>query len=102
MTYVILPDPQTVNLMIDIAKLSSMQTLIEMNLIKSDISMREAYRKYGPAIVKRWHEEGLIKFLQDGPNKRIRIDRIQIEAISKASNRGGYLSTEERSQKSEK
>jgi hypothetical protein len=92
MSYTILPDPQIVNMMIDVAKLSSMQIIIEMNLIKSDISLREANRKYGPAIVKRWHEEGLIKYLQDGPNMRIRIDRVQIEAVAKASNRGNYLS----------
>lgn len=36
MSYTILPDPQMINLMIDVAKLSSMQTLIEMNLINSD------------------------------------------------------------------
>jgi hypothetical protein len=88
MAYVILPDPQMINLMIDIAKLSSMQTLIEMNLLKPDISLREAQRKYGPGVVKRWHEEGLIKYLQDGPNKKIRIDRLKLDAVAKASNRG--------------
>ena len=88
MSYTILPDPQMINLMIDVAKLSSMQTLIEMNLVSSDISLREAQRKYGAGVVKRWHEEGLIKYLQDAPGCKIRIDRIQIEAVSKASNRG--------------
>ena len=92
MSYSILPDPQMVNLMIDVAKLSSMQTLIEMNLVKSHLSEREAKRKYGPTIIKRWRDEGLIKYLQDGPGKTIRIDLLQIEAVAKASNRGKYLS----------
>ena len=85
------PDPEAINFIIDIAKLSSMQTLIEMNLIKSEISLREAQRKYGKGVVNRWHEEGLIKFIQDGPGRRIRIYRVQIEAVSKASNRGTYM-----------
>ena len=96
MSYTILPDPQMINLMIDVAKLSSMQTLIEMNLVNSDISLREANRMYGSAIVGRWYQEGLINFFIEGNTSGIRIDRIEIEATAKASNRGTYLSTKER------
>jgi hypothetical protein len=74
--------------MIDVAKLSSMQTLIEMNLVNSDISLREANRMYGSAIVGRWYQEGLINFFIEDNTSGIRIDRIEIEAVSKASNRG--------------
>lgn len=82
------PDPETINFMLEIAKLAVLKRDIDEGKTKAFLSFREACTKYGPAIVKRWHEEGLVKFLQDGPNKKIRIDRLKIEAVAKSSNRG--------------
>ena len=90
------PDIEMINFMIDIAELASMKTRIEDDKLKPYISFREAARLHGAAIVKRWHDEGLIEFLQDGPNSKIRIERIRIEAVAKASNRATYLTTKER------
>lgn len=82
------PDPETINMMIDIAELASLKTRIEDDKISPYISFQEAGRKYGIAIVKAWKDEGLIKFIQDKPKGKIRIDRLKIEAVSKSSNRG--------------
>jgi hypothetical protein len=102
MGYFIKPDPEEIRFIIEIAELASLKTRIEDDKLSPDISLRQAQRKYGAAIVNRWIREHLITLRQDGPNMKYRIDRIQIEVVSKASNRGNYLSTEERSQKSEK
>ena len=88
MAYTILPDPEMIRLMIDIAELASLKTRIEDDKLSPDISLRAAQRKYGTGAVNRWIKEGLIKPRQDGPNQKCRIDRIQIEAVNKASNRG--------------
>lgn len=82
------PDIETINLMIGIAKLVRLDTKIEDGLIKPYISFREAGRKYGVAIVRKWHSDRLIEFLQDVPGGKIRIDRLRLEAVAKSSNRG--------------
>jgi hypothetical protein len=97
MAYLTLPDPETINFMIQIAELASMKTLIDTNQIKPYLSLREAQRKYGTAIVNRWLKEDLIQKRKDGNgSSKIRIDRIQIEAVSKACNRATYITTKER------
>lgn len=82
------PDPETINMMLEVAKLAVLQRDIDEGKVKAYISFRDAARRYGAGVVKRWHDEGLITYLQDGPNMKIRIDRMQLEAVAKASNRG--------------
>lgn len=90
------PDVEMINLLIDVAEIASMKTRIEDKKLSPFISFREAARLHGAAIVKRWHNEGLIEFLQDGPNTKIRIDRLRLEAVAKMSNRATYIPAKER------
>jgi hypothetical protein len=99
MTHLRLPESKTEyrNALIDAAELGAQKALIEADMLRPYLNLRQAQRKYGAAIVKRWHEEGLIRFIKDGNyTASIRIDRIQIEAIAKACNRATFLTTEER------
>jgi len=94
-----LPETETEyrNALVDAAELGAMKALETAGLLKPYIKLREANRMYGSAIVGRWYQEGLIHFIKDGNNNSsVRIDRIEIEATAKASNRGTYLSTKER------
>ena len=85
------------NALVDAAEVGAMKALIETNQLKPYLSKREANRKYGTAIVNRWIKERLIWPIQDGTSSaKMRIDRIQIETVAKASNRATYLLTEER------
>ena len=94
------PDIEMINLMIDIATLASLKTRIEDDKLSPFMSLSEAQRKYKTAIVNRWIKEGLITKIKDGNNtSKVRIDRVKIEAVSKASNRGTYLTTKERENK---
>lgn len=70
--------------------------LVETRQISPDISMREAGKLYGPAVVRRWIDEGLIKVRQDGPGCKIRISRIELEEVSRASNRAQFMTVVER------
>jgi hypothetical protein len=94
-----LPQSETeyLNALVDAADLGAQKALIEADVIKPFLSLREAHRKYGQAVVNRWIKEGLIRPGKDGENNaKIRIDRLAIDAVSKASNRTTYLSTAER------
>jgi hypothetical protein len=85
------------NALIDAAEIGAKKALEEMGLIKPYLKLREAHRLYGESIVRRWIQEGLIRPIKDGTrNASVRINRIQIEAIAKTSNRANYLTTEER------
>lgn len=78
--------------LLDVAEITAQKVLIETGKLKPYMTEREAGKRYGPAVVRRWIEEGLIKYQQDGPGCNKRIDRIQIEAVSKASNRTTFMS----------
>lgn len=84
------------NALIDAAELGAQKALAEIGELKPYLWLRQAQRKYGPSVVERWHREGLIDYLQDGPNAKIRIDRIQIETVAKTANRSSYLTSSER------
>jgi hypothetical protein len=76
------------NALIDAAELGAKKALEEMGLIKPFIKLGEAQRMYGTKIVNRWIKDGLINPVKDGVrNSTVRIDRIQIETISKTANR---------------
>jgi hypothetical protein len=95
----ILPKTETeyMNALVDFAEIGAKKALIDAGVIRPYLKLREAYRLYGEAQVKRWLKEGLINSVKDGNNNAtVRINRIEIEAASKASNRATYLTTQER------
>lgn len=85
------------NLLSDAAEIGSVKTLVDLGVIPATLSKREAYRRYGEGVVKRWIEEGLIKVNKDGNNtSKCRLSRVELEILSRANNRLTYLSTAER------
>jgi hypothetical protein len=85
------------NALVDAAEVGAKKALEEVGLLKPYLKLREARRKYGEAIVNRWIKEGLVQLIKDGDRSAsIRINRIQIESVAKASNRTTYLPTEKR------
>lgn len=85
------------NALIDAAELGAKKALEQVGLIKPYLKLREAQRMYGGSIVNRWIQEGLINIIKDGQrNASVRINRIEIETVSKTCNRSNYLTTEER------
>jgi hypothetical protein len=81
----------------DQAELAAMAVLVQQGAIKRYITQNQAHTLYGRGVVERWVSEGLITLIKDGPkNATIRIDRMQLEAVSKVSNRPSYQSLNER------
>lgn len=88
---------QLTNLLSDAADIAATKILVQMGQIPATVSRREAYRRYGEGVVKRWIREGLIEINKDGNNTaKCRLDLVRLEALSKANNRVTYLSTAER------
>lgn len=84
-------------LLADAAELGATAALSKSGAIKPYLSKSEAYRSYGETLVDRWIKEGLITARKDGGNSaKWRIDRQQIEAVAKASNRPSYKMVKER------
>ena len=84
-------------LLIEAGEVSSSKTLSKAGLLKPTMSKQEAYRMYGKSDVERWIKEGLIHPERDGSGSaKWRIDRSEIEAVRKASNRHTFLNTDER------
>ncbi|SHE69530.1 hypothetical protein SAMN05444405_102310 [Bacteroides luti] len=85
------------NLLSDAAEIASVKILVELGHLPATLSKREAYRKYGEGVVKRWISEGLIKVRKDGNStSKCRLNRMELETLSKANNRLTYKSTAER------
>lgn len=94
-----LPETETEyrNALIDAANLGAYKALEMAGAIKPYLKLREAFRIYGEAAVKRWIAEGLIRPIKDGSrNASVRISRVELEATAKVCNRATYLTTEER------
>lgn len=73
------------------AQVASVQTLVSMGYIKPYMSLRQAYNAYGEGTVNRWIKEKLIKPIKDGEgNSKVRIDRVQIEAVAQTQNRAEW------------
>ncbi|MEJ6980735.1 hypothetical protein WG906_09765 [Pedobacter sp. P351] len=88
---------QLKQLMTDCVELGTKSTLIELNILKPFLSKNEAYKKYGRGTVDRWIKEGNLKAIKDGTtSSSIRLDRITLEILSKASTRHTYLTSIER------
>lgn len=81
----------------DAAEMGANAALSQAGLIKPYLSKQEAYKIYGRGLVDRWIKEKLVTPRKDGgASAKWRIDRIEIEAVAKASNRPSYRSVEER------
>ena len=80
----------------DARQMGYLDCLVETKQVKEDMSLREAGRLYGPAVVQRWITERLITVRQDGPGCKKRINRIEIEEVNKASNRSTFMTGAER------
>lgn len=79
------------NALIDAAEIGAKRALEAAGLIKPYLKLREAHRLYGVTTVNRWIKEGLITPLKDGErNSSVRIYRVDIEAVAKASNRASF------------
>jgi hypothetical protein len=97
MSEVTMPKFVLMGMLKDAAELGAQIALAKSGSIKPYISKREAYRIYGRGTVERWIKEELISPLKDGNDtSKIRIDRAQIESVSKAYNRHTYKMVSER------
>lgn len=78
--------------MMDAAEIAAQKVLMTTGHLKPFISLRQAYKAYGEGNVERWRREGLIQVIKDGDrNSKVRIDRLQIEAVARTSNRTSYF-----------
>ena len=70
----------------DIRSDERLKTLVELGLIKAYISMNEAKKRYGRALVDMWVEERMIKPIKDGENtSRWRFPVVRLEELARAS-----------------
>ena len=84
-------DVEIRRMMIETAEMAAKKALIEVGQLKPYLTLREAQRIHGQSTVLRWIDEGLIKPIKDGDrNCRVRIDRIQLEAVARTSNRASW------------
>jgi hypothetical protein len=88
---------QLIALLKDQAELAATAISIRHGTIKPFLSKSEAYRTYSRTNVDRWLKEGLIKPIKDGTTSaKWRLDRLELEAVSKVSNRPSYKTVNER------
>jgi len=84
------------NMLIDVAEIAIERYRVEKGEIPSFIKKTEAWRLYGRTTIDRWLKEGLIKPKKDGNGTAmVRLDRIELELLSKSSNRHSYKSKNE-------
>jgi hypothetical protein len=83
---------ELIKLLADAAELGATRALEKAGHIGGTVTRAHAWRLYGRKQVDRWIDEGFITLVKDGPGTRqMRIDRNQLEAVAKASNRFKYL-----------
>ncbi|HXH99224.1 MAG TPA: hypothetical protein VNI52_03070 [Sphingobacteriaceae bacterium] len=97
MSEIILPKFVLIQMLQDAAELGAQIALSKSGLLKPYLSKQDAYRLHGQSNVDRWIREGLLTPRKDGnASAKWRIDRIELEAIAKASNRHTYTMVKER------
>ena len=78
------------------AEIGAKMALIATGQLKPYLSKTEAYKLHGRCTVDRWIAERLVTPRKDGGHSaKWRLDRIELETISKASNRTTYLTIDE-------
>lgn len=78
--------------MMDAAEIAAQKVLVATGNLKPFLTQIQAYKMYGRGTVDRWIKEGLITPIKDGAaTSRVRIDRLQIEAVARTSNRASYF-----------
>lgn len=88
---------QLSNLLYQAAELGAKKALAEAGVIKPYLKKSEACRMYGRASIERWIQEGLLTPIKDGEaSASVRLERVQVEAIARTSNRHTYLTAKER------
>ncbi len=91
---------QLAELLTEAAEMGAKKALSEAGIIKPYLKKSEAFKLYGRSTVERWIKEQLITARKDGNDSAAwRLDRIELEAVAKASNRHTYLSVVERMNK---
>jgi hypothetical protein len=76
----------------DIAELAAITTLVKAGLLKPYLKKSEAFNIYGRRNVDRWLSNGLLTPRKDGDHSAAwRLDRIELETISKATSIYHYL-----------
>lgn len=80
------------NLLADAAEMGATKALSQSGAIKPYLSKSEAYKIYGRRNIDRWIKEKLLKKITDGISTKVRLDRSQLEAVAKSSNRASWFS----------
>lgn len=74
------------------AEMGAIQALTKAGKLKPYLKKSEAFRKYGRANIEHWANEGLLTIRKDGDHSaHWRIDRLEVEAIVKATTLLRYL-----------
>ena len=73
------------NMLIDAAEVAVTRFAEANGMVKPFLNERQAKKQYGGDL-KKWEEAGLIRCQQDGPGCNKRYSRLELEALSKASN----------------
>ena len=84
-------------LMVDAGEVAANKVLTQAGLVKPFLSKQQAYKLHGQSNIDRWIKEGLLHPNRDGCGTvKWRIDRMELEAVAKSSNRHTFLNTDER------
>ena len=84
-------------LLIEAGEIAATKVLIENGLLKQVLSKSEASKRYGRQNIELWLKEGLIDPVRDNFGSfNWRLDRLQLDALSKADNRHKFINTKER------
>lgn len=79
------------------AQLGAEVALAKVGKLKPYLKKAEAFRMYGQGVVERWIKEGLVTPIKDGNDSASwRLDRTELEAVAKTSNRHTYLTVNQR------
>lgn len=78
------------NIIAEAVKLGIMQFQVETLNLPRYLSKNKAFKMYGRRLVEFWIDSKLIKEIQDGPGKQIRLDRVELEQLAATSNRVAY------------
>jgi len=71
----------------DAAELGAISTLVKIGRLKPYLNKSEAFKLYGRNNVEHWLERGLVAKRKDGDHSAAwRLDRIELEIISKSVN----------------